>query len=133
MRRSASRSGRSGQLERGRRGVCGCVWRQHHGARYAWTCSHKRATARKRTAHLEDQHLDPGRALGAPAGATHAVGTERWQALAMEGAVDQLVFEPFIEQIVVPWLRPGNMVIVDNFSAHKREKAQRLVEGAGCC
>ncbi len=41
----------------------------------------------------------------------------------MEGAVDQLVFEPFIEQIVVPWLRPGNMVIVDNFSAHKRKKA----------
>jgi hypothetical protein len=51
----------------------------------------------------------------------------------MEGAVDQLVFEPFIEQIVVPWLRPGNIVSVDNFSAHKREKAQRLVEGAGCC
>jgi len=61
-----------------------------------------------------------------------AQAQENWQALILEGAADRLAFEAFIEHVVVPWLRPGQIVILDNLSAHKSAKAQRLVEEKGC-
>lgn len=61
-----------------------------------------------------------------------ALALQGWQALIVEAATDRLIFEAFIEQIVVPWLRPGQTVILDNLSAHKSEKARRLVQEKGC-
>jgi transposase len=37
-----------------------------------------------------------------------------------------------VKKILVPWLRPGQIVILDNLNSHKSALAQRLVEEAGC-
>lgn len=47
------------------------------------------------------------------------------------GAADRLAFEAFVAQFLVPSLRPGQVVIWDNLSVHKGERARALIEAAG--
>jgi transposase len=54
------------------------------------------------------------------------------ESLVVQGAVDQQVFELFVEQVLVPTLRPGQMVIWDNLKVHESAKARKLIEAAGC-
>lgn len=49
----------------------------------------------------------------------------------VDGAVNADVFESFIEQVLVPTLRPGDVVIMDNLSSHKRQRTRTLIEAAG--
>jgi transposase len=49
----------------------------------------------------------------------------------VDGAVNGDVFEAFVEQVLVPELRPGDVVILDNLSSHKRPRIRELVESAG--
>jgi len=49
----------------------------------------------------------------------------------VDGAVNGDVFEAFIEQVLVPQLRPGDVVVMDNLSSHKRDRTRRLIEAAG--
>jgi transposase len=48
------------------------------------------------------------------------------------GATDRLAFEAFVAQFLVPSLCPGQVVIWDNLSVHKGERARSLIEAAGC-
>lgn len=48
------------------------------------------------------------------------------------GAVDGITFEAFIACKLVPNLRPGTWIIMDNCSVHKGEEVKRLIEEAGC-
>lgn len=48
------------------------------------------------------------------------------------GALDRRVFDAYVEQLLVPALRPGQIVILDNLSVHKSARARRLIEAAGC-
>jgi transposase len=48
------------------------------------------------------------------------------------GAVDRVTFEVFVERILVPTLRPGQMVVLDNLSVHKSARARQAIEAAGC-
>lgn len=41
------------------------------------------------------------------------------------------VFTAFIEQILVPVLRPGQIVVLDNLAAHRRSRVEELVAQAG--
>jgi transposase len=50
----------------------------------------------------------------------------------LEGAVDGLLFERYVEQILVPRLRPGQVVLLDNLAVHKRESVRRAIRAAGC-
>jgi transposase len=52
--------------------------------------------------------------------------------LAVEGAITGIVFETYIERVLVPSLRQGQVVMMDNLSAHKGERARELIESAGC-
>ncbi len=52
--------------------------------------------------------------------------------LAITGAVDAQVFEAYLERVLLPELRPGWIVVMDNLSAHKTKKVRELVEEAGC-
>jgi hypothetical protein len=42
-------------------------------------------------------------------------------ALAVEGATNREVFETYVEQILAPTLRRGQVVVMDNLTAHKGE------------
>jgi transposase len=53
-------------------------------------------------------------------------------ALTVEGAADRLVVEAYVGRVLVPTLRPGQVVILDNLSAHKGDEVRKLIEGAGC-
>jgi transposase len=48
------------------------------------------------------------------------------------GALDRPVFEAYVERILVPALRPGQTVVLDNLSVHKSARARQLIEAAGC-
>ena len=52
--------------------------------------------------------------------------------LAVEGATDTDVFEAYVEQVLVPTLREGQVVVMDNLSAHKGERVRELIEARGC-
>jgi len=49
----------------------------------------------------------------------------------VDGAVNAAVFESFVEQVLVPELRPGDVVVMDNLSSHKSAKTRELIEAAG--
>ena len=49
----------------------------------------------------------------------------------VDGAVNGDVFEAFVEQVLVPDLRSGDVVIMDNLSSHKRPQVRRFIEEAG--
>lgn len=53
-------------------------------------------------------------------------------AMTLEGALDSLAFEAFVEHILVPTLMPGQIVILDNLSVHKSAVAREMIEAAGC-
>jgi transposase len=48
------------------------------------------------------------------------------------GALDRSSFNAYVEQILVPALRPGQTVILDNLSVHKSARARQMIEAAGC-
>ncbi len=52
--------------------------------------------------------------------------------LAVEGATTKAVFETYLEQVLAPSLRPGQVVVMDNLSAHKGSRVRELVEERGC-
>ncbi len=49
----------------------------------------------------------------------------------VDGPVNGDVFDSFVEQVLVPELRPGDVVILDNLSSHKSAKARMLIESRG--
>jgi transposase len=52
--------------------------------------------------------------------------------LAVEGATSRIVFEAYVEKALVPSLRRGQVVVMDNLSAHKGERVRELIESTGC-
>ena len=49
----------------------------------------------------------------------------------LDGPVNRDAFEAFVEQILVPHLRPGDIVVLDNLSSHKGTRARQMIESAG--
>jgi transposase len=52
--------------------------------------------------------------------------------LAVEGATTREVFEAYLERALAPTLRPGQVVVMDNLSAHKGGRVREIVEARGC-
>lgn len=52
--------------------------------------------------------------------------------VAVEGATTRAVFEAYVEQALAPSLREGQIVVMDNLSAHKGGRVRELIEGRGC-
>jgi transposase len=52
--------------------------------------------------------------------------------VAVEGATNGAVFEAYVEQALAPSLRVGQVVVMDNLSAHKGGRVRELIEGRGC-
>jgi transposase len=52
--------------------------------------------------------------------------------LAVEGATTATVFEVYVEKVLAPSLRCGQILVVDNLGAHKGERVRELIEERGC-
>ena len=53
-------------------------------------------------------------------------------ALLVEGATTTEVFSAYVDHVLLPWLRPGQIVILDNLSAHTSDQVRQRIEAAGC-
>ena len=52
--------------------------------------------------------------------------------MAIERTTTKEVFEAYAEYFLAPALKSGQVVIMDNFSAHKGERVRKLIEDRGC-
>jgi transposase len=51
--------------------------------------------------------------------------------MTVEGGTKKETFITYISDVLVPELKPGNVVIMDNLSAHKSEEVKELIESTG--
>lgn len=52
--------------------------------------------------------------------------------MVLDGAMNGVAFQAYVQQVLIPTLAPGDIVIMDNLPAHKAEGVRRAIEGAGC-
>jgi transposase len=52
--------------------------------------------------------------------------------LTVEGATTSVVFETYVGQVLAPTLKEGQVVVMDNLSAHKGERIKEMIEQRGC-
>ena len=52
--------------------------------------------------------------------------------LAVEGASTAAVFEAYVERILAPSLEGGQVVVMDNLTAHKGERVKELIQERDC-
>lgn len=52
--------------------------------------------------------------------------------MAVVGSTTKAVFEAYVEEVLAPALRPGQVVVLDNLGAHRGERVRELVEARGC-
>lgn len=52
--------------------------------------------------------------------------------VAVEGSTTRVAFEAYLEEALCPSLSVGQVVVMDNLSAHKGEKVRELIEERGC-
>jgi transposase len=52
--------------------------------------------------------------------------------LAVEGSTTRELFEAYLERVLAPSLRPGQVVMMDNLSSHKGSQVRELIEKRGC-
>lgn len=48
-----------------------------------------------------------------------------------EGATNGVAFETYVDQVLSPTLHAGDLVLIDNLSAHKREPIRERIESRG--
>jgi len=51
--------------------------------------------------------------------------------LVLDGPMDTIAFEAYVEQVLIPELPSGAIVIMDNLSAHKSARMTQLLQDAG--
>lgn len=52
--------------------------------------------------------------------------------MAVEGATTATIFEAYIERVLSPTLRAGQIVVMDNLSARKGKRVKELIESRSC-
>jgi transposase len=52
--------------------------------------------------------------------------------LVVEGSTNRAVFETYLQDVLCPTLKRGQVVVMDNLSAHKGERVRKLIEAKGC-
>ena len=120
---------------------------------------HKRATFRGRAARVDRDrlvfldemgaHTALARRYGRAPRGERAVGrvpAAQWQtttlvsairrggvvgSLVFPGATDEMAFRTYLDKVLVPALRPGDLVVLDNLAAHRVGAVARAVRKAG--
>ena len=49
----------------------------------------------------------------------------------LDGPINRLSFEAYVEQVLLPTLRPRDVVIMDNLTSHKGDAVWRMIRKAG--
>jgi transposase len=49
----------------------------------------------------------------------------------LDGPINRHAFETYVARVLVPELRPGDVVIMDNLPSHKGPRVRELIEAAG--
>jgi transposase len=88
---------------------------------YGWAPHHRRATGSVPRNHGKNRTL--------VAALTHDGLHTPWL---IEGAMDTATFEWYIAEQLAPTLRPGQVVVVDNLSAHKADRIRQAIVARGC-
>jgi transposase len=57
--------------------------------------------------------------------------TELTATAVFDGPIDNATFRAYVEQVLVPTLRPGDVVVLDNLAAHKQPEVREAIEQAG--
>ncbi len=52
--------------------------------------------------------------------------------MVLDGAMNGVAFQAYVQQVLIPTLAPGDIVIMDNLPAHKAEGVRYAIEDAGC-
>ena len=52
-------------------------------------------------------------------------------AMTLTGAVDTLAFDAYLERVLGPRLRKGDVVVLDNLGVHKASRVERVAEARG--
>jgi transposase len=52
--------------------------------------------------------------------------------MVIDGPLTGDLFVAYVRRVLVPALRPGDVVVWDNLACHRRAEARAAVEGAGC-
>lgn len=47
------------------------------------------------------------------------------------GPINRVAFETYVDKVLVPDLKPGDIVVMDNLSSHKGPRVRALIEAAG--
>lgn len=51
--------------------------------------------------------------------------------MVLDGPINRIAFQAYVEQVLVPELRPGDIVVMDNLSSHKGPAVRQAIEAAG--
>jgi transposase len=49
----------------------------------------------------------------------------------LDGPINRNAFETYVAKVLVPELRPGDIVVMDNLSSHKGQRVRQMIEAAG--
>ncbi len=52
--------------------------------------------------------------------------------MALDGPMNGDWFKAYVSQVLIPTLKPGDIVVMDNLSSHKGEEVREAIEAAGC-
>ena len=52
--------------------------------------------------------------------------------MVFNGTCDTLLFNYWVENLLIPQLKPGQIVVMDNATIHKGKGLKQLIENAGC-
>ena len=48
-----------------------------------------------------------------------------------DGPIDKASFRAYVEQVLAPTLRPGDVVVLDNLAVHKQSEVRAAIDAAG--
>ncbi len=51
--------------------------------------------------------------------------------MVLDGPINRIAFETYVAEVLVPELRPGDVVVMDNLSSHKGPRVREMIEAAG--
>ncbi len=51
--------------------------------------------------------------------------------MVLDGPINGLTFQAYVDQVLIPELRPGDIVVMDNLGSHKRPSIRSTIEAVG--